>query len=70
MLLSELVAASAATSATRSRTAKVEALAGALRAAGPEEVATATAYLSGVLPQRRIGVSWRSRLINEYETAA
>ena len=60
MLLSELVAVSAATSATRSRTAKVEALAGALRAAGPEEVATATAYLSGVLPQRRIGVSWRS----------
>jgi DNA ligase-1 len=60
VLLSELVAASAQVAATRSRTAKVDALAAALGAAGPDEVATATAYLSGVLPQRRVGVSWRS----------
>jgi len=59
VLLSALVAASDSVSATRSRTAKVALLAEALGAAGPEEVATAAAYLSGVLPQRRLGVGWR-----------
>ncbi|SDO97597.1 DNA ligase-1 [Pedococcus dokdonensis] len=59
MLLADVVAASAAASATRSRLAKTAAVAGALRAAGPDEAATVAAYLSGVLPQRRIGVSWR-----------
>ncbi len=60
MLLAELVAASAAVAATRSRTAKVAALAKALAEAGPAEVETATAYLSGVLRQRRTGLGWRS----------
>jgi DNA ligase-1 len=59
MLFRDLVDTSAAVASTRSRLAKTAALATALRAAGPAEVATATAYLSGVLPQRRVGVSWR-----------
>jgi DNA ligase-1 len=60
MLLADLVAASAAVTATRSRTAKVTALAKALAEASPEEAETATAYLSGVLRQRRTGLGWRS----------
>ena len=59
MLFVEVVAASQVVSATRFRLAKLSALAEALRAAGPEEAATVTAYLSGALPQRRVGVSWR-----------
>ncbi|NUR16535.1 MAG: ATP-dependent DNA ligase [Dermatophilaceae bacterium] len=62
MQLSDVVATSHAVAATASRTAKVEALAGCLaRAAadGPATVEVVTAHLSGVLPQRRIGVSWR-----------
>ena len=59
MLLADVVAASTAATATRSRLAKTAAVAGALRAAGPDDAATVAAYLSGVLPQRRIGVSWR-----------
>ncbi|HET7356353.1 MAG TPA: ATP-dependent DNA ligase [Nocardioidaceae bacterium] len=62
MLLADLVAASAAVTATRSRTAKVAALAKALAEASPEEAETATAYLSGVLRQRRTGLGWRSLL--------
>ncbi|MGA8979560.1 MAG: ATP-dependent DNA ligase [Pedococcus sp.] len=59
MLLADVVAASHAATATRSRLAKTAAVADALRAAGPQDAATVAAYLSGVLPQRRIGVSWR-----------
>ena len=59
MLLADVVAASAAATATRSRLAKTAAVADALRLAGPQDAATVAAYLSGVLPQRRIGVSWR-----------
>jgi DNA ligase 1 len=59
MLLRDLVETSAEVAATRSRLAKSTALAAALREAGPAEVATAAAYLSGVLPQRRVGISWR-----------
>jgi DNA ligase-1 len=60
MLLADLVNASAAVGATRSRKAKVAALAAALSLAQPDEVLTATAYLSGVLRQRRTGLGWRS----------
>jgi DNA ligase 1 len=63
MLLADLVAAHATVRATRSRTAKVAALADALRTAAatsPDEVAVATSYLAGSLPQRRTGVGWRS----------
>ena len=59
MLFADVVAASAAATATRSRLAKTAAVADALRAAGADDAATVAAYLSGVLPQRRIGVSWR-----------
>jgi DNA ligase-1 len=60
VLLAELVAASTAVAATRSRLAKVAAIAECLRSAGPGEVAIATSYLSGELRQRRTGVGWAS----------
>lgn len=54
------VAATARTvAATSSRIAKTAALAQALRAAGPDAPIVAT-YLSGALPQGRIGVGWSS----------
>jgi DNA ligase-1 len=59
MLLADVVATSQAVAATRSRKAKVEALAEALGRAG-DEVETVTAYLAGSLRQRRTGVGWRS----------
>jgi DNA ligase 1 len=62
MQLSDVVDTARAVAATSSRTAKVEALAGCLRRAaldGPEVIEVVGAHLSGVLPQRRIGVSWR-----------
>jgi DNA ligase-1 len=60
MRLAELVATSAALAATRSRKGKIEALARALRRAEPQEVETVTAYLSGMLRQRRTGLGRRS----------
>jgi DNA ligase-1 len=59
VLFTDVVAASRTATATRSRLAKTAAVAQALRAAGPQDAATVAAYLSGVLPQRRVGVSWR-----------
>jgi DNA ligase-1 len=58
MLFSEVAAVSAAVSATSSRKAKVELLAGALRALAPEEIAPGSAYLAGELRQRQTGVGW------------
>ncbi|GLI03454.1 ATP-dependent DNA ligase [Phytohabitans aurantiacus] len=58
MLFSEVAAVSAAVSATSSRKAKVELLAGALRALAPEETAAGAAYLAGELRQRQTGVGW------------
>jgi ATP-dependent DNA ligase I len=58
VLLSEIAEVSQAVATTSGRLAKIEALAGALRAAGPLEVPIAVAYLSGELPQRQIGVGW------------
>lgn len=60
MLLAEIVQASAALSATRSRKAKVAVLAELLCTALPGERATAVAFLSGQLTQNRIGVGWRT----------
>ncbi|MGZ5417469.1 MAG: ATP-dependent DNA ligase [Nocardioides sp.] len=63
MLLADLVAAYDAVRATRSRKAKVAALADVLRAASQgsaQEVGVATSYLSGALRQRRTGLGWRS----------
>lgn len=59
MLFEALVEASAVVAGTRSRLAKTAAIAEVLAAAGPTEAAMAAAYLSGILPQRRVGVSWR-----------
>ncbi|BCB87313.1 ATP-dependent DNA ligase [Phytohabitans suffuscus] len=54
----DLVATSAAVSATSSRKAKVELLADALRRLGPEEIVAGSAYLAGELRQRQTGVGW------------
>jgi DNA ligase-1 len=58
VLLSEIAEVSRVVATTSARLAKIEALAGALREAGPLEVPIAVAYLSGELPQRQIGVGW------------
>ena len=59
LLLADIVAASRAVAATRSRKAKVAALADALAAAAPEEIETVASYLAGSLRQRRTGLGWR-----------
>ncbi|HET7766473.1 MAG TPA: ATP-dependent DNA ligase [Burkholderiales bacterium] len=58
MLLAELLAASQRVGATRSRLAKIDALADCLRRLAPSEIALGVAYLSGELPQGRIGVGY------------
>ena len=60
MLLADVVATSNAVAATRSRKAKVAAIADLLGRTAPEEVETVTAYLGGTLRQRRTGLGWRS----------
>ena len=55
-----LVAVSATVAATRSRTAKVQAMADALRRTAPAEAPAVVAFLSGELRQRQIGVGWSS----------
>ncbi|MGB0100162.1 MAG: ATP-dependent DNA ligase [Nocardioides sp.] len=59
MQLADVVATSGAVAATRSRKAKVAAIAGLLAAAPPDELETVTAYLAGSLRQRRTGLGWR-----------
>ena len=59
MLLHEVVETSAAVAGTRSRKAKVTALASCLRRAEPAELETVTAYLGGALRQRCTGIGWR-----------
>lgn len=59
MLLAEIVATSTAVGATRSRKAKVVAIADTLRRAEPDELATVVSYLGGTLRQRRTGLGWR-----------
>jgi ATP-dependent DNA ligase I len=58
VLLADLVATSAAVAVTRSRLAKVAALADCLRGASLDEIPIAVSYLSGELRQRRTGVGW------------
>jgi DNA ligase 1 len=60
MLLTDLVATSAAVAATRSRKAKVQAMTAALRGVAPAEAPAAAAFLAGDLRQRQIGVGWAS----------
>ena len=58
MLLADLVSTSLAVAPTRSRLAKVDAIAACLRRAASDEIAVAVSYLSGELRQRRTGVGW------------
>jgi len=58
VLLAELVTASTTVGATRSRLAKVAALAEVLARAGPEEVGPAAAFLAGQPRQGKVGVGW------------
>lgn len=60
MLLADIVSTSNAVAATRSRKAKVAALAECLGAATRDELPVVTAYLAGTLLQRRTGLGWRS----------
>ena len=59
MLLADLVATSAALSATRSRNAKTAAVAVLLRTAEVEELEIVVSYLAGSLRQRRTGLGWK-----------
>jgi DNA ligase-1 len=56
MRLSELVEASGRVAETRSKKSKIGVLADLLRRTAPDEAAIAVAYLSGQLPQGRIGI--------------
>ncbi len=58
MLLAELVATSAVVGATRSRTAKVAALAELLRHLPPAEITAGVGFLTGQPRQGRVGVGW------------
>src|SRR6266851_10300713 len=60
MLLSEIVATSAAVSGTAARSVKIERLATTLRQLEPDEAPIAVAYLSSQLRQRQIGVGYAS----------
>jgi DNA ligase-1 len=59
VLIADLVATSAAVAATRSRKAKVAALAETLGRAERGELPLVTSYLAGSLRQRRTGLGWR-----------
>ena len=58
MQLCALVDVSLAVSSTRSRIEKIDRLADLLKRTPPDEISIAVAYLSGSLPQGRIGVGW------------
>jgi DNA ligase-1 len=60
VLLSEVIATSAAVAGTRARTAKATAIADLLRRADGDEVRPVTAWLSGDTLQGRLGVGWRT----------
>ncbi|MEV1131138.1 ATP-dependent DNA ligase [Agromyces sp. NPDC049794] len=59
MLLDELVTTADAVTATRSRLAKVDALAELLSRLEPDEIAPAVGFLVGKPRQGRVGVGWR-----------
>ncbi|GAB3582173.1 ATP-dependent DNA ligase [Leifsonia lichenia] len=59
MLVDALVKTSEAVASTRSRLAKVDALAGLLSQLAPEEIAPAVGLLVGKPRQGRVGVGWR-----------
>ncbi len=59
VLLIDLVRASTEMSATRSRKAKTDIVAGVLRTADRDEVEVVASYLAGAPRQRRTGLGWR-----------
>ncbi|MFP3466560.1 ATP-dependent DNA ligase [Leifsonia sp. SIMBA_070] len=59
MLLDALVTTAETVASTRSRLAKVDALAALLTALEPEEIAPAVGFLVGKARQGRVGVGWR-----------
>ena len=59
MLLRDLVETSGVVAATRSRKAKVAAIAERLAQAEVDELPVVTAYVGGTILQRRTGVGWR-----------
>ena len=58
MQLRALVDVSLAVSRTRSRIEKIDRLADLLKRTSPDEISIAVRYLSGSLPQGRIGIGW------------
>ncbi|WP_285780815.1 ATP-dependent DNA ligase [Microtetraspora sp. NBRC 13810] len=60
MLLIDVARVSEEVARTSARLGKIAHLADLLRRVGPAEAEIAMAYLSGELPQRQIGVGWRS----------
>ncbi len=58
MLLQTLVSTSTQVASTSGRLAKTKLLADLLQQARPEEIETVIAYLSGTLPQSKVGVGW------------
>jgi DNA ligase-1 len=70
MLLADLVATSAAVGATRSRTAKITALADLLSRLEPGEIAIAVGFLTGEPRQGRIGIGWATLASIEIAPAA
>lgn len=70
MLLEELVKTTDAVASTRSRLAKVDALAGLLRRLEPVEIATAVGLLVARPRQGRVGVGWRGMAAAMGEPAA
>jgi DNA ligase-1 len=69
VLLASLVETSSTVAGTRSRKAKVEALAALLRDLAPDEVGVAVGFLTGMPRQGRIGVGWRSAYRQDVEPA-
>ncbi|MFB7721876.1 ATP-dependent DNA ligase [Nocardia sp. NPDC056100] len=70
MYLSQVVEALRAVRATSSRKIKIATLAELLGQAGPDELAQVVAWVSGELPQGRIGTGWRTLTTMEVESAA
>ncbi|WP_431876300.1 ATP-dependent DNA ligase [Amycolatopsis sacchari] len=60
MLLADVVSASAALAATRSRKAKIATLAELINRAGEDELPAVVAFLTGQPSQGRIGTGWRT----------
>jgi DNA ligase 1 len=60
VLFAEVVSTSAAVAATRSRKSKSAALAGLIGACTPDDVPIVVAWLSGEVPQGRLGIGWRT----------